>query len=89
MLGARVDAHPGSRDGRGDALHFCCPGPLDYALDLVVARVGAAFRRPPPAPAGAFDLNHETAKMLAASNRGARIDRAIGELRYAAPATSP
>ena len=24
-------------------LHFCMPGPLDYALDIVLARVGSAF----------------------------------------------
>uniref|UniRef100_A0A7S3ZST6 Uncharacterized protein n=1 Tax=Pelagomonas calceolata TaxID=35677 RepID=A0A7S3ZST6_9STRA len=43
MLGLRVDAHPGSTAGGTDGLHFCMPGPLDYALDLVLARVGSAF----------------------------------------------
>ena len=45
MLGLRVDAHPGSTAGGTDGLHFCMPGPLDYALDIVLARVGAAFDR--------------------------------------------
>ena len=45
MLGLRVDAHPGSTAGGTDGLHFCMPGPLDYALDLVLARVGSAFDR--------------------------------------------
>ena len=26
-------------------LHFCMPGPLDYALDILLARVGSAFDR--------------------------------------------
>ena len=43
MLGLRVDAHPGSTAGGTDGLHFCMPGPLDYALDIVLARVGSAF----------------------------------------------
>ena len=43
MLGLRVDAHPGSTAGGTDGLHFCMPGPLDYALDLVLSRVGSAF----------------------------------------------
>ena len=38
MLGARVDAHPGSFDGQGDKLHFCQPGPLDWALDSILRR---------------------------------------------------
>ena len=45
MLGLRVDAHPGSTAGGTDGLHFCMPGPLDYALDLVLSRVGSAFDR--------------------------------------------
>ena len=45
MLGLRVDAHPGSTAGGTDGLHFCMPGPLDYALDIVLARVGSAFDR--------------------------------------------
>ena len=28
MLGQRIDAH-GIKDGIGDALHFCLPGPID------------------------------------------------------------
>ena len=64
--------------------HAPSPPPSPSHGDEVSAPAPSA-----PAPAGAFDLNHETAKMLAASNRGARIDRAIGELRYAAPATAP
>ena len=43
MLGLRVDAHPGSTAGGTDGLHFCMPGPLDYALDIVLSRVGSAF----------------------------------------------
>ncbi len=43
MLGLRVAAHPGSTAGGTDGLHFCMPGPLDYALDLVLSRVGSAF----------------------------------------------
>ena len=45
MLGLRVDAHPGSTAGGTDGLHFCMPGPLDYALDIVLSRVGSAFDR--------------------------------------------
>ena len=48
MLGLRVDAHPGSTAGGTDGLHFCMPGPLDYALDIVLARVGSAFDSPVP-----------------------------------------
>ena len=35
MLGQRIDAHPSSMTGsaQDDALHFCMPGPVDYALD--------------------------------------------------------
>lgn len=37
MLGVRVDAHPASgTQGHGDALHFCAPGPVDFAVDAVV-----------------------------------------------------
>jgi len=36
MLGVRVDAHPASFDGTGDKLHFCQPGPTDWALDAIV-----------------------------------------------------
>ena len=38
MLGVRTDAHPASHaaNGRGDALHFCLPGPQDHALDHVL-----------------------------------------------------
>ena len=39
MLGVRADAHPASSDGRGDRLHFCQPGPADWALDVIVRRV--------------------------------------------------
>lgn len=45
MLGLRVDAHPGSSAGGTDGLHFCMPGPLDYVLDILLARVGASFDR--------------------------------------------
>ena len=38
MLGARVDAHPGSFDGTGDKLHFCQPGPTDWGLDAILRR---------------------------------------------------
>ena len=41
MLGARVDAYPASYDGDGDKLHFCQPGPTDWAMDQVLKRVSA------------------------------------------------
>ena len=41
MLGVRVDAHPGSMDGTGDKLHFCQPGPPDWALDHILRRIVA------------------------------------------------
>ena len=53
MLGLRVDAHPGSTAGGTDGLHFCMPGPLDYALDIVLSRVGSAFDSPVPEIDGA------------------------------------
>lgn len=39
MLGVRVDAYPSSTDGVGDKLHFCQPGPPDWALDHLIRRV--------------------------------------------------
>ena len=39
MMGMRVDAYPASYDGQGDKLHFCQPGPPDWALDVVVRRI--------------------------------------------------
>lgn len=39
MLSVRVDAHPASFDGDGDRVHFCAPGPLDWALDVVVRHI--------------------------------------------------
>ena len=36
MLGLRVDAHPASINISTDALHFCMPGPPDYAMDNVL-----------------------------------------------------
>lgn len=51
MLSARVDAHPASHHddgdlgagesnkGKGDRVHFCAPGPLDWALDAIVRHV--------------------------------------------------
>ena len=47
MLGVRVDAYPCSKDGAGDKLHFCQPGPVDWALDVMVRQTHAA---PPPSP---------------------------------------
>ena len=39
MLGVRVDAYPCSKDGAGDKLHFCQPGPVDWALDVMVRQI--------------------------------------------------
>lgn len=39
MLGVRVDAYPCSHDGTGDKLHFCQPGPVDWALDALVRQI--------------------------------------------------
>ena len=40
MLGVRVDANPASFDGRDrDTLHFCMPGPSDWAMDVVIRRI--------------------------------------------------
>lgn len=44
MLGARVDAYPGTHNGEGDKLHFCQPGPGDWAMDVVVRRISAEWR---------------------------------------------
>ena len=44
MLSVRVDAHPASFDGQGDRVHFCAPGPLDWALDVVVRHVAQRQR---------------------------------------------
>ena len=44
MLGMRVDAHPASKTGLGDNLHFCMPGPVDYALDVVAKAVAEGDR---------------------------------------------
>ena len=45
MMGMRVDAYPASYDGTGDKLHFCQPGPPDWALDVVVRRIARDKRR--------------------------------------------
>ena len=45
MLGVRVDAYPASDDGDGDKLHFCQPGPPDWAMDVVLKRVTAEWRK--------------------------------------------
>ena len=39
ILQVRVDAHPASYDGHGDRLHFCQPGPADWALDVLVRQI--------------------------------------------------
>jgi len=39
MLSVRPDAHPASFNGTGDKLHFCQPGPADWALDAAVRRI--------------------------------------------------
>ena len=76
MLGARVDAHPASLTGRQlDGLHFCIPGPLDYVLDLALARVRSAFDRAPPRLDDDDDvadvaLSRATLKVLAAAAPG-------------------
>ena len=44
MLGARVDAYPCSQNGEGDKLHFCLPGPPDWALDSLVRQVTTGTR---------------------------------------------
>ena len=42
MLGARADAHPASSNGLSeDKLHFCQPGPADWALDSVVRHISS------------------------------------------------
>ena len=38
MLGERVDAYPATHNGTGDKLHFCQPGPADWAFDALVGR---------------------------------------------------
>ena len=45
MLSARVDAYPASSDGRGDKLHYCQPGPADWALDVLLRRVATVYKR--------------------------------------------
>ena len=41
MLSSRVDAHPASANvSVSDVMHYCQPGPADWALDAVVRRVG-------------------------------------------------
>ena len=45
MLSVRVDAYPASRDGIGDKLHFCQPGPGDWALDVLLRRLAASMMR--------------------------------------------
>ena len=46
MLGVRADAHPASFDGNGDRLHFCQPGPADWAMDAVARHIVADFTSP-------------------------------------------
>ena len=47
MLGRRQDAHPGSHNGEGDTVHYCLPGPIDYALDEVIRVLRRSFDRAP------------------------------------------
>jgi len=68
VLGARVDNHPASRTGVGDALHFCQPGALDWALDLVVDHVVGAW------DAGRAVTNADFANMTAGDRADAALD---------------
>ena len=47
MLGRRQDAHPGSHNGEGDTVHYCLPGPIDYALDEVIRVLRRSFDQAP------------------------------------------
>ena len=52
MLTSRIDAHPASiaPNRTGDALHFCMPGPVDFALDSVLRAIdwhGSSVREDP------------------------------------------
>ena len=35
----RHNVYPCSKDGAGDKLHFCQPGPVDWALDVMVRQI--------------------------------------------------
>ena len=40
-------AHPGSHNGEGDTVHYCLPGPIDYALDEVIRVLRRSFDQAP------------------------------------------
>ena len=95
MLGARVDAHPASLTGRQlDGLHFCIPGPLDYVLDLALARVRSAFDRAPPRlddeDVADVALSRATLKVLAAAEgRAPAVAAKVAALLKATPKDPP